>query len=107
MMDIFQEPWPCGVTVTSKEEFTRLRLELGEIKKVVVKNLVTNPVDTETIVVGSEAHLHLDGFSMGYRGEGPHGMIWLLKELNIPFSDEDVFKRQTEDVVEFVAPKGD
>jgi len=98
MGDIYQEPWPCGITITSKKEFERLRDQLGEVECVIVTNLVTNPMETETIVVGDKARLHLDGFALGYMGEGPHGFIWLLKQLNIPHREVDIFGKYEEDV---------
>jgi len=102
--DIYQEPWPAGVTEISKSYFTRHRLKLGKVLKVVVKNLVSDPLETETIVVGEKARLHLDGFSLGYLGEGPRGFRWLLDQVGAEYIDRQIHGKQTEDTREFIVP---
>jgi len=105
MKDIYQEPWPAGLTSVSKNEFERLRNVLGKIECVVVMNLVNDPINTHTVVVGDKARLHLDGFALGYMGEGPHGFIWLLEQLDIPYSEREICGKQTEDTKVFAVPE--
>lgn len=115
MEDIYQTPWPGGVTIISKNEFIRLQDTVGKVECVVVTNLVFKPsddaseylypVDVETIVIGNKARLHLDGFAMGYLGEGPRGLIWLLDQLDISYSKRDIFTKPETGSVIFSVPK--
>lgn len=104
MQDLYQAPWPAGVTMISKDEFAHNRHRLGKITHVEVRNLVSDPIETKTVVVGTLARLHLDGFSLGYYGEGPHGFRWLLVQLGIPYEDKDIFGHQEEDIRIFEVP---
>ena len=113
--DIFEAGYPTGVTISSKNEFTRLQDAVGKVECVVVTNLISKPassfngfresLDTETIVVGDEARLHFSGFSIGYMGEGPRGLIWLLDQLNIPYSRKDIFTKPETNSIIFSVPE--
>jgi len=100
MKNIYQEPWPCGVTEISKNEFERNKNRLGEIKEVRVEG-ATGKSDTIVKVIGTKAVLWLDGFAVGYMGEGPHGLIWLLEQVGVVFTEDQVFNKPTIDILTF------
>jgi len=86
--EIYQDEFPAGVTEYSKEQFLKYRGELGRIIKVVIMEISD---EFSTYIHGSEAILVLDGFSFGYRGEGPHGLIWLLEQCGMEFEIQTIF----------------
>jgi len=100
MKNIYQAPWPCGVTKISKDEFARNRNRLGEIKQVRVENAISK-TDTIVKVIGTEATLWLDGFAVGYLGEGPYGLIWLLKQVGVLFVEDQVVNKPVSDIITF------
>ena len=93
MIHIYEENRDAGITQLSKDEFKKHRSELGDIKEVQIRDS-HNLTSTETLVVGTEATLHLSGFCVGYRGEGPAGLIWLLKEVGAEYTEEQIYGRQ-------------
>lgn len=81
--EIYQDEFPAGVTEYSKEQFLKYRDELGEIIKVEIAKI--DELEYTTRIHGTKAILILDGFSFGYGGEGPHGLIWLLKQCGLKY----------------------
>lgn len=87
-LNIIHREETSGVTDKSKELFKKLqeRIPLGEFfRKVNRVHLVyvTEPSwDFLTYVVASDDRAILfNGFSWGYVGEGPKGLLWLLNQL--------------------------
>jgi len=76
-----------GITERSKKAFISNRKELGKVRKVIMR-YSTKRGDYVTTVVGEKGVLLLDGFSTGYGGEGPHGLIWLLEQGGIAVNGE-------------------
>lgn len=91
---IYQTPWPAGITEISKQEFLKYKDQLGKILQVQVFDIQSDPV---TLVSGERATLHLDGFALGYMGEGPHGFKWLLDQVGAKYKDIDIFGLQIKD----------
>lgn len=68
----------AGITELSKKYVDEHLPEIGEVKYVLI--YVEDNGDYITEIRGSEGMIVVDGFSWGYGGEGPHGLLWLLRD---------------------------
>jgi len=76
-MKVFRQE-RAGITELSKRYVNEHLAEIGEVEQ--VKIYVDEQGDYITEIVGSEGVIIVDGFSWGYGGEGPHGLLWLLRD---------------------------
>jgi len=76
-MKVFRQE-RAGITELSKRYVNEHLAEIGEVEA--VKTYVDERGDYITEIVGSEGKIIVDGFSWGYCGEGPHGLLWLLRD---------------------------
>ena len=76
-MKVFRQP-RAGITELSKKYVNEHLPEIGRI--LTVKIHVDENGDYITEIAGSEGTIIVDGFAWGYGGEGPHGLLWLLKD---------------------------
>jgi hypothetical protein len=67
----------AGITIHSKRYVEEHIAEIGKVEQVKIRQ---EDGDYITEIVGSEGVIIVDGFSWGYGGEGPHGLLWLLKD---------------------------
>lgn len=79
-----------GITESSKQFFIKHRNQLGTISHVSVLHMRD---ETRTTVIGSENSIELWGLNIGYSGEGPRGLSWLLEQLGIKFNPDRVFTK--------------
>jgi len=79
-----------GITEESIKYLWECLPNIGKVEEVKIE-WDKESCDYTTTVVGSEADVEVFGFSVGYGGEGPSGLVWLLGEVGMTFQPEDVF----------------
>ena len=79
-----------GITEESKKFVQKNLRKVGEVIEVAVQYDKENCF-YRTTIVGEKKDIEVTGFSVGYCGEGPSGMIWLLVKLNMQFEEEQVY----------------
>ena len=77
------------ITERSKRSFEDYQYELGEIQMVSI-SWDKEYLEYTTIVQGEFESITLTGFSIGYKGEGPSGLMWLLDRCKIPYKKESI-----------------
>ena len=75
-----------GITRDSLEVYELYKKALGSILSVTITE--SEQCEWETRVEGKEADMLLYGFSFGYGGEGPRGLLTLLDDAKLDVSDE-------------------
>ena len=72
---IYRQP-RAGITELSKKFAEEHLPKIGTVSEVFC--YINSDGDSITIIRGSEGTIIVDGFTWGYGGEGPHGLLWLL-----------------------------
>lgn len=78
-----------GITERSKTQFSEYKNDLGVIHTVEIE-WDKDTLDYHTIIQAENDRLHFSGFSIGYSGEGPEGLIWLLDECKMQYDRDDI-----------------
>ena len=78
-----------GITRFSKDFVEKHLPKIGKVKQVIIT--WDEDVNYMTAVIGEEAVIQVFGFSLGYGGEGPNGLAWLLRLTNMQWDEVDVF----------------
>ena len=76
-----------GITQKSKEYVTQYLPKIGTVQSVEIHWDKEN-IDYTTTITGTTGTINVTGFSIGYGGEGPHGLAWLLETLKVPVNAE-------------------
>jgi hypothetical protein len=80
-----------GITEESKEFVNNYLGKIGEVWSVSIRWDKEN-IDYITRIKGfSGQSILVDGFSLGYGGEGCRGLVWLLTKTGVQFKEEDVY----------------
>lgn len=88
--NVFIEP-EHGITKISKEFVTQ---NIKKIEPVLAVTVYFNPnkVWYWTQIIGTHGQIWVSGFSLGYGGEGPHGLWWLLESIGFAEEGSEVEK---------------
>ena len=79
----------AGITELSKKFVEEHLPKIGTVSGASCR--INSDGDSITSIRGSEGTIEVDGFSWGYAGEGPHGLLWLLKDkLGISTSIQEI-----------------
>lgn len=85
----------CGVTAQSLVAWHRHKGKVGKVKSIEVRAFPKHG-NYLTYIAGTEATLILSGLTIGYSGEGPHGLYELLKDAGFSVPMEEVTKETFE-----------
>jgi len=81
-MPNYCEPAPLGYTSESKQYVKRYLKRIGRIQSVLCESTkIVGVGEYTTTITGENGTMKLSGFNCGYRGEGPHGLLWLMNEV--------------------------
>ncbi|WP_147640288.1 hypothetical protein [Paenisporosarcina sp. HGH0030] len=87
-----------GNTRQQKEFFDENLGKLGDIKRVTHKR-DGQSVEYETIIEGTEETMLLSGgFSSGYGGEGPNGLVYALTKMGVSNEEARKYAIESSDV---------
>lgn len=80
---------PSGVTEESRRYVEKHLPEIGDVLAVVC--FQDKDRGCTTLMIGTRGNIWVDGFAWGYGGEGPRGLLWLLKDkLGVPVSIQEI-----------------
>ena len=96
-----------GQTELSKK-YVEEWIKTGLISNNKVKSiLLSGPRDDYLVEIHTDNGLfYLSGFSWGYSGTGPHGLLWLFDKLGIPFSIKEIFGWKQSGIYKILKKKG-
>lgn len=78
-----------GITIASLKTFEIYGDQIGDIHSVSIIQKGKNEPAWTTKVEGDIADLYLYGFSFGYGGEGPRGLLKLLERCKVEWTEEE------------------
>lgn len=94
-----------GITEKSKE-FVQKLINNGVLAKDNIAKIVLDAIKMQLegyhvdIFTKTGDKIMISGWSWNYGGEGPHGLLWFFKEMDIPFTIGDIAKWKWTDVHE-------
>lgn len=80
----------CGITENSKKFVLKHLDKIGEVDRVEI-TWDKEDINYLTRIVGCNGSILVDGFSLGYSGEGCAGLYWLLNKTNMGYSEESIY----------------
>lgn len=81
---------PSGITEESKKFVLRYLDKIGKTREIGIK-WDKEKIEYITTIIGTTGRIIVDGFSIGYNGEGSNGLEWLLDLTRMRFIRDNIF----------------
>lgn len=68
--------------------------KIGDVQYAIMKMIEGEPVLSLYDVCGNELRI-ISGLASGYGGEGPHGLLWVLRDAGFEIKDQFIYENET------------